>query len=86
LTTHINLLLWLRMVELYHHFPIHLHGVVLNYFRTGATLILLALGPAHPHQGVPGSLFPEVKRQVSRAYPSLPSNGEINSASSWRDA
>jgi hypothetical protein len=39
-TTHPNLVLRLRMVELNHFFPIHLHGMVLNQLTTGMTLPL----------------------------------------------
>jgi hypothetical protein len=39
LTTYLCLVPRSRMVELYIHFPIRLHGVVLNYLSTGTTLI-----------------------------------------------
>jgi hypothetical protein len=38
LTTHLHIVLKSRMVELNLHFPIRLHGVVLNYLSTGTTL------------------------------------------------
>jgi hypothetical protein len=39
-TTHLHEVLWLRMVELYRHFPMRLHGMTLNYLSTGTTLSL----------------------------------------------
>jgi hypothetical protein len=38
LTTHLHLVLRLRMVELYLHSPVCLHGVVLTCLNTGTTL------------------------------------------------
>jgi hypothetical protein len=35
LTTHLHLVLRLGMVDLYLHYPKHLHGTVLNYFSQG---------------------------------------------------
>jgi hypothetical protein len=39
-TTHFHLVPRSKMVELYLHSPIHLHGVVLNQLSTGTTLAL----------------------------------------------
>jgi hypothetical protein len=41
LTAHFHLVPRLRMVELYIHFPIRLHGVVFNSLSTGTTLPFL---------------------------------------------
>jgi hypothetical protein len=35
LTTHLHLVVRLRMIELYLHSPIHLHGVMLNFKAQG---------------------------------------------------
>jgi hypothetical protein len=38
LTTHLHLVSWSRMMELYLHSPIRFHGIVLNSLSTGITL------------------------------------------------
>jgi hypothetical protein len=44
LTTHLHPLPRSRMVELYLHSPISLHGMMFNYLRTGTNLFLLNTG------------------------------------------
>jgi hypothetical protein len=55
LITHLHLVPWSRIVKLYLHFPMHLHGMVLNWLSTGTTLPCLTILANHTKSSVRGS-------------------------------